>query len=75
MTIWDWAISGTFTGILIALVLWSRKFVKDVSGFVLAVFFTVACGKAGIVVTDYVQGLIIMAGLFSMTSVCRHLDR
>ncbi len=33
----------------------------------LAVFFTILCGQVGIVLTDYVQGIIIMAGLFAMT--------
>lgn len=36
MTIWDWLISLVFLGLLIGLIFWTRKFVKDVSGFVVA---------------------------------------
>ena len=32
-----------------------------------AVFFAVICGQIGVLVTDYIQGLIIMTGLFAIT--------
>jgi len=31
----------------------------------LAVFFAVVCGQVGVIVSDYVQGIIIMGGLFA----------
>jgi len=31
-----------------------------------AVFFAVACGQVGVIVTDYLQSIIIMAGLFGL---------
>ena len=35
----------------------------------LAVFFAMVCGQVGVVITDYIQGLVIMAGLFGITFV------
>lgn len=35
----------------------------------LAVFFAVVCGQVGVILTDYIQGLVIMAGLFAITWV------
>ena len=35
----------------------------------LAVFFTVVCGQVGVMLTDYIQGLVIMTGLFLITWV------
>ncbi len=38
-----------------------------------AIFFAVVCGQIGVLVTDYIQGLIIMTGLFAITYLI--LDR
>ena len=34
-----------------------------------AVFFAVACGQVGVIVTDYLQSIIIMAGLFGLVFI------
>ncbi|MFH1615005.1 MAG: hypothetical protein ABIG61_07965 [Planctomycetota bacterium] len=35
----------------------------------LAVFFAVVCGQVGVIITDYIQGLVIMAGLFAVNYI------